>query len=117
MKPITKTFLLLVTVCACQNASIAQQGNFALQPKNVQINSSIFSKVEVLDTRVNTSNEVGYFEGESRTRASLGGYLMLNQSLKDELTTLTTKLIEPASKQEGTLLVNVRKFYINRIFD
>lgn len=117
MKPFTKILWLLVTVCACCNASIAQQGNFALQPKSIKINSSIFSKVEVLDSRLDTSAYVGYFEGESRTRFSLAGNLLLNQSLKDELAAVATRLIDSANKQDGTLLINVRKFYISRVFD
>jgi hypothetical protein len=99
------------------HASIAQQGNFTLQPKGIKINSSIFSKVEVLDSRLDTSAQVGFFNGVSRTRYSQAGSLMLSQSLKDELTATATKLIDGANKQDGTLLLNVRKFFISRVFD
>ncbi|HEX6428452.1 MAG TPA: hypothetical protein VF008_12230, partial [Niastella sp.] len=117
MKQIATSVCLLVIVCTCWHAAIAQQGNFTLQPKGIKINSSIFSKVEVLDSRVDTSAQVGYFNGVSRTRFTQAGYLILNQSLKDELTATATKLIDSANKQEGTLLIHVRKFYISRVFD
>src|SRR5688572_24482427 len=117
MKRYLKNVLLLISVCTFWNASIAQEGNFTLQPKGIKINSSVFSKVEVLDSRVDTSARVGFFNGVSRTRYSEAGYVTLKQSLKDELSETATRLIDGANRQAGTLLIKVRKFYISRILD
>jgi hypothetical protein len=115
MKRFIKSAIVFVTVCAGWNAAQAQDPQFySLQSKHVKIDHSFFSKVEVVDSRRDTVH-LGFVK---RGVFSRKGGLILSRSLKDEVAAAAGKLINEATiKQESTLLINIRKFYISERMD
>lgn len=110
MKQFLKHACLLAIVCAGWHAAKAQKSEYySLQSKYVKIDHSIFSKVEVIDSRYDTVHLGHVLKGVFSRKAGL----TLSQSLKDEVAAAAGKLINEAdTKQEGTLLINIRKFII-----
>jgi hypothetical protein len=111
MKYLVTRTLLLATICIGQKAAQAQKTeNFNLQPKKVQIPAAIFSKVEVLDVRYDTA--IGFVQrGGLNRKVSL----TLAQPLQNEIVTTAGKMIDGANKQEGTLLIRLRRFHVGEI--
>lgn len=109
-----KSLLLLITAFIVQTTNAQEPKYFHLQTNGSTISSSVFSKVEIVDSRLDTSARVGYI---NRVKVYNGQILTLQRSLKDELASVVTKLINTASKQEGTLLIDVRKFYFTEVYD
>ena len=76
--------------------------------KNVKLNTALFSNVEVIDNRFDTS-VAGVFN-------EVYGYSLMyasSQDLKEEVIAVANYMISNASKQPGTLLINIRKFYLS----
>jgi hypothetical protein len=112
MKQFLKHACLLAIVCAGQKVAQAQKTeNLHLQSHRVQIPSSIFSKVEVIDARFDVEN-IGFVQRGGLNRKVP---LTLAQPLKDEMASVVSKLIDGANKQEGTLLINIRSFNISEL--
>jgi hypothetical protein len=116
MKRFVKSVCLFAFVCAGGNTVFAQESDkkteyLHLHPKRVTINSAIFSHVEVIDNRYDTVH-LGFVQkgGFNRKEA-----LILTQSLKNEMATVVSKMIDGANKQGGTLLINIRHFNISEI--
>src|SRR5687767_5172523 len=104
MKRLTKTTLLLLSMCSCLNEVSAQRTDtIHLMPQHVKINSSIFSNVEVTDTRFDTL-AMGFVQRGAFNRKS---FIRLERPMKDEVTATVNKLIEGADKQHGTVLINI----------
>jgi hypothetical protein len=111
MKQFLKHACLLVIVCAGHKATQAQKTeNLNLQPKQVQIPAAIFSKVEVVDARYDTS--IGFIQRGGFNRKVL---LTLTQPLQDEIATTVSKMIDGANKQEGTLLIRLHRFHVGEV--
>src|SRR4051812_29424508 len=111
MKQLVKRICLLAIVCAGQKSSQAQKTeNLNLQPKQVQIPAAIFSKVEVVDARYDTS--IGFIQRGGFNRKVL---LTLTQPLQNELATTVSKMIDGANKQEGTLLIRLHRFHVGEV--
>jgi hypothetical protein len=107
VKQFTKSICLLVAACTFWSAATAQKNEILnLQPKRVTIPASCFSNVEVLDSRLDTSN-LGFIQRGLLNRMA---YVTTSRPLKDELASTVTTLIKDASKQDGTLLINLRQF-------
>jgi hypothetical protein len=116
MKRFVKSVCLIVFVCTCSNAAFAQNNDkrtefLQLQPKRITINSAIFSKVEVIDNRYDTGH-IGFVQKGAFNRKEA---LILSQPLKNEIGAIVTKMIDGANKQEGTLLINIRRFYVSEL--
>lgn len=110
MKRFVKSVCLIVFVCTCWHAVKAQQREtITLQPKQVKISSSIFSKVEVLDTRLDTSS-LGFVQKGLLNRMV---FLTTPQPIKKELEAMVTHLIDGVPRQDATLLINLRQFYLS----
>ncbi|OQP40876.1 hypothetical protein A4H97_14805 [Niastella yeongjuensis] len=111
MKRILQNAFLFAVVCNCWNVVQAQKTeNYSLQCKNVKIAHAGFSKVEVIDSRYDTVH-IGSIQ---RGMFNRKGLLTLSQSLKDEIAAAANKLVDEAdTKVAGTLLINLRKFFIS----
>jgi len=106
MKRFLKHSLFLVLVCFGQKTVLGQKTVILdLQPKHVHINSSSFSNVEVIDSRLDTAN-LGFIQTGAIDREKC---LNTSRPLKDELALVVNKMISSASKQDGTLLINLRQ--------
>ena len=111
MKQFVKHACLLALVCAGQKTTLAQKTeNLNLQPKGVKISTAIFSKVEVVDARYDTS--IGFIQRGGFNRKVP---LTLAQPLQNEVTAAVGKMIDGANKQEGTLLIRLRRFRVSEI--
>jgi hypothetical protein len=109
MKHFVMRVFLFITICTGWNTVKAQKiENFQLQPRRVKINSSIFSTVKVIDTRLNAAH-LGFVQRGGLNRKAL---ITLNQPLNDELASVVLKMIDSANKQAGTLFINIREFFI-----
>ncbi len=105
-----KSICLLAIVCSSYSAATAQKNEIiSLQPKRVTISSSCFSNVEVVDTRLDTSN-LGFIQRGLLNRRA---FVTTSRPLKEELASMVTTLIKDASKQDGTLLINLRQFKLS----
>ena len=111
MKQFLKHACLLAIVCAGQKTSQAQKTeSLNLQPKRVQIPAAIFSKVEVIDARYDTS--IGFIQRGGLNRKVP---LTLTQPIQDEITTAVGKMINGANKQDATLLIRLRRFHVGEL--
>ena len=111
MKLLLKHTYLLAIVCAGQKTLAQKTETLHLLSHRVQISSSVFSNVEVIDNRINTES-IGFIQrGAFNNKVALA----LVQPMKDEITSVANKLIEGANKQEGTLLINIRYFNISEV--
>src|SRR5688572_30074437 len=109
MKRLAKSICLIVSLCTCVNTVKAQKTeDLHLQPAII-IKSSVFSKVEVVDTRFDTAH-IGFVQRGALNRQAA---LTFGQSLKDEFVSSITKLIGEAHKEENTILINVRDFFLS----
>jgi hypothetical protein len=111
MKHIVQSAFLFAVVCTGWNVAKAQKPEYySLQAKNVKIDHAGFSKVEVIDARLDTAH-LGTIQRGVLNRK---GVLTFSQPLKEEMAAMAGKLISEANtKEEGTLLINIRKFYIS----
>jgi hypothetical protein len=113
MKHFFKRLFLFITVCCgCIAAKAQKTENISLQSKHVTIHSSVFSNVEVVDSRLDTTN-LGFIEKGGLNRMV---FLKTSQPLKDELASAVNNLINGANKQDGTLLIHVRQFRLSQFF-
>jgi hypothetical protein len=110
MKCLLQGLFLFIVVCTGWNTVNAQKTEFIhLQATKVKILSSAFSKAEVLDSRRDTAH-VGLIQRGAFNR---NVFLDLEQPMKNEIATTVARLIDSARKEDGTLLINIRKFYIS----
>jgi hypothetical protein len=113
MKRFIHCAFLFALVCTGWNAVQAQKKEIiSLQPQHVTISSSTFSNVLVVDTRVDTFH-LGFIQKGGLNRLVL---VTTALPLKDELTSAVNKLITDASKQDGTLCINLRQFELSEFF-
>ncbi|OQP40877.1 hypothetical protein A4H97_14810 [Niastella yeongjuensis] len=105
MKQLIKHICLLAFVCTCQKIQAQKSEVISLEPQHIIITSSAFSNVRIVDTRLDTTLGIIH-RGALQSPVELKN----TQPLKDELASAVAKLILGASKQEGTLCVNIRQF-------
>lgn len=111
MKQLVKRICLLGIVCAGQkNVQAQKTENLNLQPKQVQIPAAIFTKVEVIDARYDTS--IGFIQRGGLNRKVP---LTLTQPLQNEIIATVSKMIDGANKQEGTLLIRLHRFHVGEL--
>jgi hypothetical protein len=110
MNRLIKCLHLLAMVCISQKTVHAQKTvNLSLLPKQTSIRSSTFSNVEIIDNRLDTSN-LGFIQKGALNRLVP---VTTPQPFMDELGNSIIKLVNDASKQEGTLLINIRQFALS----
>ncbi|MGN6212038.1 hypothetical protein [Parafilimonas sp.] len=80
-----------------------------LVPQNNQTANSIFSNIEVVDTRFDTVYMGFVQKGAFNRKAPF----QLGQSMNAEVQQFANACIAGASKQDGTVLVNIRSFFIS----
>lgn len=113
MNHLMKCLYLLVIVCTGQKAVQAQKIEYLhLQAKHISISSSSFSNVEIIDSRLDTSNLGIIHKGALNRMVPV----ITPQPFMDELGNSIIKLINDANKQEGTLLINIRQFALSEFF-
>jgi hypothetical protein len=111
MKRFLQSLTLLVAVFTCIKTVNAQKTEFInLQPKQVKIINSNFSKVEVIDSRLDTSGIVGMIQRGAFNRQVT---LRLEHPMQDEVGRTAAMLIDSAQKMDGTCLINIRRFNIS----
>jgi hypothetical protein len=111
MKPLLSMLLMAMLCQAFTIANAQRKEDFHLTPKRVPISSSYFSHIEVIDTRNDTVN-IGFVQRGGFNRKAL---LSFTKPLATELTTTIDTLLQNSAKQEGTLLINVRRFFISEV--
>ncbi|HEV8084481.1 MAG TPA: hypothetical protein VGP55_14840 [Chitinophagaceae bacterium] len=82
-----------------------------IEPANIKIDKSIFSEVEVADTRFDTVY-MGFVQKGALNRKAP---IKLSQSMPAELTTSVLHLIADANKENGTILINIRNFFLSEL--
>jgi hypothetical protein len=111
MKRFLQSLTLLVAVCTGFKTANAQKTEFIdLLPKQVKITNSNFSKVEVIDSRLDTTAPVGLIQRGAFNRSVI---LRLQKNLQDEIGSTVARLIDSANKKDGAFLINIRRFYIS----
>jgi hypothetical protein len=112
MKRFLQCLTLLVAVCSGWKTVTAQRTEFiSLLPKQIKVTSSNFSKVEVIDSRLDTSGIVGMIQRGAFNRKVT---LRLEHPMQDEVGRAAATLIDSAgNKEDGALLINIRKFNIS----
>jgi hypothetical protein len=82
-----------------------------LASEHLKPSTSLFSKVEVIDNRFDTTT-IGFVNVGNGKYQYPTFINAPSQNLKDEISLAVDSIISNASKQEGTLLINVRKFFL-----
>ena len=111
MKRFVKSVCLLVIVCTCCNAVQAQE-YINLQPKRLKLSSSIFSKFEVIDTRYDTAHTGFVQRGLLNRREEIK---FPWKSAREEMIYAINKMIDSVHKEDGTVMINIRKFFIAEV--
>jgi hypothetical protein len=110
MKRFLQSLTLLVAVCTGFKTANAQKTEFIdLLPKQVKIINSNFSKVEVIDSRLDTAAPLGLIQRGAFNRSVI---LRLGKSMQDEIGSTVARLLDSANKKDGAFLINIRRFYI-----
>lgn len=111
MKRFLQSLTLLVAVCTGTKTVNAQKTEYIdLLPKQLKIINSNFSKVEVIDSRLDTAAPVGLIQRGAFNRSVI---LRLGKSMQDEIGSTVARLIDSANKKDGTFLINIRRFYVS----
>jgi len=110
MKLFLKSVCLLI-VCACWNAVQAQE-YINLQPKRLKLNSSIFSKFEIIDTRFDTAHAGFVQRGLLNRREEIK---FPWKSSREEMIYAINRMIDSVNKDTGTVMINIRKFFISEV--
>lgn len=111
MKHFLQSLTLLVAACTGLNTVNAQKTEFmSLLPKQVKITNSNYSKVEVVDGRLDTAAAVGLIQRGAFNRSVI---LRLEHSMEDEVGGTAVRLIDSANKMDGTFLIIIRRFYVS----
>jgi hypothetical protein len=86
---------------------------YNLQPKNVKLHSSVFSKLEIIDTRYDTVH-IGWVKRGLLNRKEEVKFPW-QKTLKQEIVRTVTNLLDSTtdSRMDGTLLINLRNFFIS----
>ena len=111
MKRFVKSVCLLVIVCTCCNAVQAQE-YINLQPKRLKLNSSIFSKFEIIDTRYDTAHAGFVQRGLLNRREEIK---FPWKSSREEMIYSINRMIDSVHKENGTVMINIRKFFISEV--
>jgi hypothetical protein len=110
MKRFLQNLTLLVAACTGLKTVNAQKIEFiSLLPKDVKITNSNYSKIEVVDSRLDTASVVGMIQRGAFNRSVI---LRLEHDMQDEIGNTATKLIDSANKTDGTFLINIRRFNV-----
>jgi hypothetical protein len=75
---------------------------------HVKIYTSLFSKTEVIDNRFDTS-VIGFVRENNRNAFLFAS----SRLLQEQVAATADKLISSARKQDGTILINIRKYYLS----
>jgi hypothetical protein len=111
MKRFFQSLTLFVAVCTGFKTVNAQKTeSISLLPKQVKITNSNYSKVEVVDGRLDTAAPVGLIQRGAFNRSVI---LRLEHSMEDEVGGTAVRLIDSANKMDGTFLIIIRRFYVS----
>lgn len=106
-----RKFLLLFLFCFSQNVYSQRPDYIHIEPANIKIDKSIFSEVEVADTRFDTVY-MGFVQKGALNRKAP---IKLTQSMPDEIKASAMHLIKDATKENGTILINIRNFFLSEL--
>lgn len=110
MKPILFCLLILIS-SLCQD-TVAQKPEYIhIAPANFKISQSVFSEVEVADTRFDTVYMGFVQKGAFNRKAPI----KLTQSMSDEVKESALKLVANASKGDETILINIRNYFLSEL--
>lgn len=110
MKRSLQYLTLLVAACTGLKTVNAQKTEFfSLLPKEVKISNSNYSKIEVVDSRLDTAAIVGMIQRGAFNRSLI---LRLEHDMEDEIGNTAAKLIDSANKLDATFLINIRRFNV-----
>ena len=84
---------------------------FQIEPGGVQIQRSVFSDVEVIDTRFDTIYMGFVQKGAFNRKAPV----KLSQSMEAELSGVASKLIAGSDRENGTVLINIRNYFLSEL--
>ena len=82
-----------------------------LEPADIKIEKSIFFKAEVIDTRFDTVYMGFVQKGAFNRKAPI----KLSQPIPDEITASVLHIIGGATKEDGTILINIRNFFLSEL--
>jgi hypothetical protein len=111
MKRFVKSVCLLIIVCTCRNTVQAQE-YLNLQSKRLKLNSSIFSKFEIIDSRYDTAH-AGFVQRGLLNRKEEIKFPW--KSSREEMIYSIGKMIDSVNKENGTVMINIRKFFISEV--
>jgi len=104
-------FFTWASLC-CYSAAFGQKPeHFVFQTENVKIDKSFFSSVEVTDARFDTVYMGFVQKGAFNHKAPI----QLVQSMPVEIMEATSKIIAGAVKQNRTILILVRNFFLSEL--
>lgn len=100
-------FYVLVFITSSAFAQKPEYLHF--KPQHIQVTNSIFSNIEIIDTRFDTVYMGFVHKGALNRKAPIE----LAQSLKNEVLQFADTLIANASKESNTVLINIRNFFLS----
>jgi hypothetical protein len=104
--------LLAVILSNLLHPALAQKLEHpTLIAKHVHVNSAVFSKVEITDTRFDAVH-LGFVQRGAFNRKSL---ITFSQPFTEVIKTAIDTLLLNTPKQEGTLLINLRHFFLSEV--
>ena len=110
-KYIMQKLLLPVLFCFSQTLYGQKPEYIRLEPADIKIEKSIFSKAEVIDTRFDTVYMGFVQKGAFNRKAPI----KLSQPMPDEITASVLHLIRGATKENETILINIRNFFLSEL--
>lgn len=100
----------LLSLFPVSHSGFAQKPEYIhIAPEHIKISGSIFSGVEVVDTRFDTVYMGFVQKGAFNRRAPI----KLTQLMTDEVKESVSKLIANATKENNTALINIRSFFLS----
>jgi hypothetical protein len=111
MNRFVKLTMLFAFGCIGAN-SVQAQEYLNLQPKHLNLNSSIFSKFEIIDTRYDTTHAGFVQRGLLNRREEIK---FPWKSSREEMIYSINRMIDSVHKENGTVMINIRKFYISEV--
>ncbi len=103
--------LLGFLVCFSQIAFGQKPEYIHLEPSNIKIERSIFSEIEIADSRFDTIYMGFVQKGAFNRKAPI----QLTQSMTDEIRESVSNLIANSTKENETILINVRNFFLSEL--
>jgi len=113
LRPSSSLLKILLTFLCCYSRIIyAQKPEYIhLDPANFKIEKSIFSELEIVDTRFDTVY-MGFVQKGALNRKAP---IKLTQSMADEVKGSTSRLTTNATKGGETVLINIRNFFLSEL--